>query len=108
MVRGHTVFLQPMWCLPLTLSCPEGCVSAKSLHLCLALCNPIDCSPPGSSVHEGSPGKNIGVRCHALLQGIFPTQGSNPSLSGLLHWQVDSLTLAPPGKPSVQFRSAAQ
>ena len=34
------------------------------------------CSPPGSSVHGGSPGKNTGVTCHALLQGIFPTQGS--------------------------------
>ena len=38
----------------------------------------MDCSPPGSSVHGDSPGKNTGVGCHALLQGIFPTQGSNP------------------------------
>ena len=37
--------------------------------------------------------------CHALLQGIFPTQGSNPRLSYLLYWQVGSLPLAPPGKP---------
>ena len=44
------------------------------------LCNPMDCSPPGSSVHGDSPGKNTGVGCHALLQGIFPTQGSNPGL----------------------------
>ena len=42
----------------------------------------MDCSPPGSSVHGDSPGKNTGVGCHALLQGIFPTQESNP---GLLH-----------------------
>ena len=35
---------------------------------------------PGSSVHGDSPGENTGVDCHALLQGIFPTQGSNPSL----------------------------
>ena len=35
---------------------------------------------PGSSVHGNSPGKNTGVGCHALLPGIFPTQGSNPSL----------------------------
>ena len=35
---------------------------------------------PGSSVHGNSPGKNAGVGCHALLQGIFPTQGSNPGL----------------------------
>ena len=45
------------------------------------LCYPRDCSPPGSSVHGDSPGKNIGVGCHALLQGIFPTQGLNPGLS---------------------------
>jgi len=48
--------------------------------LCLTLCDPMDCSPPGSSVHEDSPGKNTGVGCHALLQGIFSTQGANPSL----------------------------
>ena len=47
---------------------------------CLTLCDPMDCSPPGSHVHGGSPGKNTGVSCHALLQGIFPTQGSNPGL----------------------------
>ena len=45
----------------------------------------MDCSPPGSSVHGYSPGKNTGVDCHALLQGIFPTQRSNPSLPQLLH-----------------------
>ena len=42
-----------------------------------------------------SPGKNTGVYCHALLQGIFPTEGSNPHL----YWQGGSLPLAPPGKP---------
>ena len=46
------------------------------------LCDPLDCGPPSSSVHGDSPGKNTGVGCHALLQGIFPTQGLNP---GLLH-----------------------
>ena len=46
------------------------------------------------------PGKNTGVGCHALLQGTFPTQGSNPSLLPLLHWQVCSLPLAPPEKPN--------
>ena len=51
-------------------------------QLSLILCNPMDCSPPGSSVHGDSPGKNTGVGCHALCQGIFPTQGSSP---GLLH-----------------------
>ena len=47
---------------------------------CPTLCNQMDCSPAGSSVHGDSPGKNTGVGCHALLQGIFPTQGLNPVL----------------------------
>ena len=49
-------------------------------QLCLTLCDPTDSSPPGSSVHRDSPGKNTGMGCHALLQGIFPTQGLNPGL----------------------------
>ena len=43
-------------------------------------CDPMDCGLPASSVHGDSPGKNTGVGCHALLQEIFPTQGSNPGL----------------------------
>ena len=50
-----------------------------------------------------SPGKNIGVDCYFLLQGIFLTQGSNLCLLHLLHWQVGSLPLAPPGKPIVVY-----
>ena len=42
-----------------------------------------------------SPGKNTGVGCYALLQGIFPTQGLNLHLLSLLDWQTDSLSLAP-------------
>ena len=61
---------------------------------CLTLCDPVDCSPPGSSVH-GNPGKNTGVGCY-FLQGIFLTQGSNPCL---LHWQAHSLPLSHPGSP---------
>ena len=47
----------------------------------------------------GSPGKSTGVGCHALLQGIFLTQKLNPCLWCLLHWQVGSLPLGPPGMP---------
>ena len=47
---------------------------------CLTLCDCMDYSPPGSSVH--GVGKNIGVGCHFLFQRIFPTQGLNP---GFLH-----------------------
>ena len=46
-------------------------------QLCLTLCNSMDCSPPGSSVHGDSPGKNSRVGCHFPLQGIFPIQESN-------------------------------
>ena len=49
------------------------CLVAQS---CLTLGDPVDCSPPGSSVHEIFQGKNTGVGCHSLLQGIFPTQVS--------------------------------
>ena len=58
------------------------CVCAP---LCPTLCYPMACSPLGSSVHGVSPAKNNGVGCHALLQGIFPTQGSNPHLLCFLH-----------------------
>ena len=62
-------------------------VRAQSLQSCPTLCDPMDCNLPGS-VHGDSPGKNTGVGCHALLQEIFPTQGSNLHLLCLLHWQV--------------------
>ena len=56
----------------------------------LTLCNPMDCcSRPRLLCPWDSPGKNTGVGCHALLQGIFLTQGLNPGL--LHHWQTDSL-----------------
>ena len=55
------------------------CLVAQSRS---TFCDPMDCSPPGSSVHVDFPGKNTGVGSHALLQGIFPTQGLN---WGLLH-----------------------
>ena len=44
-------------------------------------------------------GKNTGMGCHFLLQGIFPTQGLNPRLLHLLHWQADSLPLSQLGRP---------
>ena len=53
---------------------------AKTLQSCLTLCDPMDCSLPGSSAHGDSPGMNTGVGCHFLLQGTFLTQGSNLGL----------------------------
>ena len=49
-------------------------------------------------------GKNTGVGCHFLLQGIFLTQGSNPCLLHLLHPKAVCLSLEPPGKPLFHFR----
>ena len=46
-----------------------------------------------------SPGKNTRVDCHALLQGIFPTQRRNPRLLRLLHWQADFLPQCHAGSP---------
>ena len=60
----------------------------------LALCDPMDCSPPGSSVHGDSPGKNTRAGCQALLQGIFPTQGRSP---GLPHCRWILYCLSHPG-----------
>ena len=54
--------------------CAVLCLVACS---CLTLCDPMDSSPPGFSVHGDSPGKNTRLGCHALHQGIFPIQGSN-------------------------------
>ena len=75
--------------------CAVLCLVTQS---CLTLWDPMDCSPPGSSVHGDSPGKNTGVGCHALLQGIFPTQGSNP---GLLHCRWILSQLSHQGSPRI-------
>ena len=68
----------------------------KSLQSCSAHCDPMQ--PTRLLCPWDSPGKNTGVGYHFLLQGIFPTQGSNLSLLCLLPWQVGSLPLAPPGQ----------
>ena len=83
--------------LPCVCVCVCVCVCARALVAwsCPIPYDPIDWSPPGSSCLWDSPGKNTGVSCHFLLQGIFLTQGSNPHL---LHWQMDSLPSEPPGK----------
>ena len=69
------------------------CLVAQS---CLTLCDPMDCSLPGSSVHGDFPGKNTRVDCHALLQGIFPTQGLNP---GVPHCRPILCCLSHQGNP---------
>ena len=59
----------------------------------------MDCSLPGSSVHGDSPGKNTGLGWHALLQWIFPTQGSNP---GLPQYRQILNHLSDQGNPRIQ------
>ena len=60
------------------------------------LCNSMDCSLPGSSVHGDSPSKNTGVGCHALLQGNLPNPGIESRSPAL---QADSLPAEPAAKP---------
>ena len=67
---------------------------------CPTLCDPMDCSLPGSSVHGDSPGKNTGVGCHSFLQGILLTQRLNP---GLLHYRQILYCLSHQGRPNTQF-----
>ena len=74
---------------------PQICLLCCA-QLCPTLCYPTECCLPGFSVCEDSPGKNSGVGCHALLQGIFPTQETKPGSPAL---QVDSLPAELPGKP---------
>ena len=62
------------------------CVCAKLLQSCATLCDPMDCSLPGSSVH-GIFQATIVEWLPFPTPGIFPTQGSNPRLLHLLHWQ---------------------
>ena len=64
----------------------ENCILKRSVKInevaqsCLTLCNPLDCSPPGSSINGIFPGKSTRVGCHFLFWGIFPTQGWNSDL----------------------------
>ena len=81
-----------IWCIYL-FTYAVLCLVAQSR---LTLCDPMDCSLPGSSVHGDSPGKNTGVGCHAFLQGIFPVQGSNPDL---LHFRRILYQLSRQGSP---------
>ena len=66
------------------------CMRAQSLSH-VGLWDPVDCSPPGSSVHWISQVRVTGVGCHFLLEEIFPAWELNPSL---LHWQASSLPLS--------------
>ena len=76
---------------------------AKSLQLCPTLKH-YGLQPVRLLCPWDSPGKNTEIGYHALLQQIFPTQGSNPHLLCLPHWQAGSLPLAPHGKSYVSVQ----
>ena len=105
------VFLLPtIACLPVTgawqvnmsygecCSCIAECMHDKLLHLCPTLCDSMDCSPPGSSVHRILQARILEWDAMPSSRGNFPIQGSNLHLLSL-HWQASSLPLVPPGKP---------
>ena len=81
--HNYECLLEERNCLKTLISMIAVC-SAESLQSCLTLCDPIDCSLPGSSVYEILQGRTHGVGCHGLLQGIFPTQGSSLCLLSFL------------------------
>ena len=83
-----------LFSISVSLSC-YMCLVAQSYR---PLCDPMDCSPPGSSVRGDSLGKNTGVGFHAPFQRIFPTQGRNP---GLAHCRQILHHLSHQGSPRV-------
>ena len=74
--------------------CVCTCLVTQS---CLTLCNPMDCSLPGTSVHRDSPGKNTGVACHAFSRGSSQPRNQT-RVSCIL--QADSLPAELPRKPA--------
>ena len=99
----HHLQMEILSLLSITSPSPVS-LAARNLLPCICLvvqscptfCDPVDYTLPGSSVHRDSPSQNTGVGCHALLQGIFPTQGANP---GLPHWRQILYHLILQGSP---------
>ena len=86
-----------MQCMNYNVCCWCCCLVTQ---LCLTLCDPVDCSPPGSSVHgilQKRSWRILEKRSRKILQ-IFPIQGLNVHLLCVLHWQAGSLPLVLPGK----------
>ena len=75
---------------------------------CFWLCDPMDCSPSGSSVLGIFQARILEWVAISYSRLIFLTQGSNLSLLCFLHWQADSLPLAPPGKPIIAMTTHQQ
>ena len=90
---GHLYVLYGL----IMLCCAVLCLITQSR---LTLCKPVDYSQPVYCIHGNYPGKHAGVRCHTLLQGIFPTQGSNP---GFPHCREILYCLSHQGSPTMMY-----
>ena len=102
-----------LWVLVFSLTiCPFSvCVHAKTFWLCLTLSKPVDCSPPGSSVHRILQARileRVAILCHA--PGDLPNPGIKPMFAVASALQADSLPLSYRGSPisSVQCQSESQ
>ena len=99
--------------LSLRLVCQEYESESEVAQSCPTLCDPVDCSPPGFSVHGILQARILGQvaisfsRVSSRPQGIFPTQGSKPGIGpGSPALEADALTSGPPGKPYVRSVSS--
>ena len=73
-----------------TITCLEAAVHVYPIAQSIEFCDPLDCSPPGSSVPADSPGKSARLDCHCSLPGDLPNPGmESMSLSPAL--QADCL-----------------
>ena len=87
--------------IPVYLSLWHVCMCAKSLQSYLILCDPVDCSPPGSSVHGILQGRIL--EWVAMTSSKESSQPRDRTRVSLLHWQAGSLPLSPPGKPIMWY-----
>ena len=99
-----------MWQVQATINCLWNvcvCVYAKSLQLCLILCDPMDCIACQAPLSVEFSRQDYWSRLPRSPLGDIPNSGVEPrrQLLCLLHWQLGSLPLAPPGKPQVLFQS---
>ena len=87
---GFWMIKMPQW----------ACMHAKSLKSCPTLCNPMDYSPPGSSVHGILQARILEWVTMPSSRGSFQPRDWTPVSYHLLHWQVDSLPPVPPNLPN--------
>ena len=86
---NYSLLCNPVLCVQSHFNCVQLFATIETIAPTLTV-------PPISSVYGWkSLANNNAMICHALLQRVFPTQGSNLHLLHLLHWQASSLPLAP-------------